>query len=154
MDCIQESAARSLVRIEVLVLQGIARAVTLFAIGLLTMPIMPFVSLSSEWRLSKNLMPWWKRILYTPLWLALGCVVAVVSPFGVLYNGLKETKAIAKVEWKERWRYGTAKRPDGSPMNIPTPEEVRLLDVAITKGVIEDYNAEARMHGQGIPPVE
>ena len=154
MDCIQESAARSLVRIEVLVLQGIARAVILFAIGLLTMPIMPFVALSSEWRLSKNLMPWWKRTLYTPVWLALGCVVAVVSPFGVLYNGLKETKVIAKVEWKERWRYGTAKRPDGSPMNTPTPEEVRLMDVAITKGVIEDYNAEAIMHGQGIPPVE
>lgn len=154
MDCIQESAARSLVRIEVLVLQGIARAVALFAIGLLTMPFMPFVVMSSEWRISKNLMPWWKRWLYTPLWLAIGCVVAVVSPFGVLYTGLKETKAIAEVEWKERWRYGTAKLPDGRPMPIPTPEEERQMDFAITKGVIEDYNDEARMHGQGIPPVE
>lgn len=154
MDCIQESSARSLVRIEVLVLQGIARAVMLFAIGVLTMPIMPFVVLSSEWRLSKNMMPLWKRILYTPLFLVTGCVVAVVSPFGVLYNVLKETKAIAKVEWKERWRYGTAKLPNGRPMAIPTPEEERHMDFAITKGVIEDYNDEARMHGQGIPPFE
>lgn len=154
MDCIQESAAISLVRIEVLVLQGIVRAVALLATGLLMMPFVPFVALSSKWRISKNLMPWWKRCLYTPLWLALGCMVAVVSPFGVLYTGLKETKAIAKVEWKERWRYGTAKLPDGRPMAIPTPEEERQMDLAITKGVIEDYNDEARMHGQGIPPVE
>ena len=152
MDTIPESAARTLVRIEVLVLQGITRAVLLFCIGVLVMPIAPFVVTIARFGYAK--MPWWKRFLMLPLWLLLGFVLAVIAPFTALWKGLSETRAIAVVEWKQRWRNGTAKHLDGRPMVIPTPEEERQLDVAITKSVIDDYNDEARRHGQGIPPVD
>lgn len=152
MDTIPESAATTLVRIEVIVLQGILRAVLLAVAGIVLMPIAPFVVTVMRFRVAK--MPWWKRILMLPLWFVLGILLAVIAPFSALWRGLSDTIGIAAVEWRERWRNGIAKYPDGSPMPIPTVEQERLVDVAITKSVIEDYNEEARQHGQGIPPID
>ena len=152
MDTIPESAATTLVRIEVIVLQGILRAVLLAVAGIVLMPIAPFVVTVMRFRVAK--MPWWKRLLMLPLWFVQGFLLAFIAPFSALWRGLADTIGIAAVEWRERWRNGIAKYPDGRPMSIPTPEQERLTDVAITQSVIEDYNAEAREHGQGIPPVD
>lgn len=152
MDTMPESAARTLVRIEVIVLQGILRAVLLSALAILLMPIAPFVVTIARFGYAR--MPWWKRLLMLPLWILLGIVLSVMAPFTSLWRGLTDTIGIAAVEWRERWRNGIAKYPDGRPMVIPTPEHERIVDVAITKSVIEDYNDEARQHGQGIPPVD
>ena len=153
MDCRNESAATTLVRIEALVLQGWARAVVLCILGFVTMPIAPFALTCVRYVGARGTMPWWKRILFCPLWFLLGVVLALAAPFVALYNGIAMTKTIAVVEWAERWRCGTMRRPDGRSMVIPGDEEMRLFDVAITRSVIEDYNEEARQHGQGIPPV-
>ena len=152
MDTIPESAATTLVRIEVIVLQGILRAVLLSVAGIVLMPIAPFVVTVMRFRVAK--MPWWWRTLMIPYWFSLGILLAVIAPFSALWRGLSDTMGIAAVEWRERWRNGTAKYPDGRPMLIPTVEQERLVDVAITKSVIEDYNEEARQHGQGIPPID
>ena len=152
MDCRQESAATTLVRIEVLVLQGLARAVLVSILGIVTMPIAPFALMFIRLGGSGD-MPWWKRILYCPAWLGIGVVLAIAAPFIALVNGIVFTKTIVGVEWRERWRCGTMRRPDGSSLPIPDEEGLRLQDIAITRSVIEDYNEEARQHGQGIPPV-
>ena len=152
MDTIPESAATTLVRIEVIVIQGILRAVLLAVAGIVLMPIAPFVVTVMRFRVAK--MPWWWRTLMIPYWLSLRILLAVMAPFSALWRGLADTIGIAAVEWRERWRNGIAKYPDGSPMLIPTVEQERLVDVAITKSVIEDYNEEARQHGQGIPPID
>ena len=152
MDTIPESAATTLVRIEVIVLQGILRAVLLSVAGIVLMPIAPFVVTVMRFRVAK--MPWWWRTLMIPYWFSLGILLAVIAPFSALWRGLSDTIGIAAVEWRERWRNGVAKYPDGRPMLIPTVEQERLVDVAITKSVIEDYNEEARQHGQGIPPID
>lgn len=149
MDTIPESAATTLVRIAVLVLQGITRAVLLAMLAIVLIPIAPFIVTVARFRHSD--LTWWKKSLMLPIWFVIGTLISVLSPFSTFWRGLQETRVISVVEWRERWRNGTAKTPDGKPMHIPTPEEERLFDVAITKSVIDDYNEEARMHGQGIP---
>lgn len=152
MDTMPESAAVSFVRIQVLVMQGLLRSVILASIGIAFMPIMPFALAGS--RFFSSSITRWKKLVMFPLWMVLGAIIAVISPFRTLLNGLMDTYGIAKVEWRERWRNGTAKFPDGRPMDITTPYNERMVEVSITKGVIEDYNEEARQHGQGIPPVD
>lgn len=150
MDTIPESAATTLVRIEVLVLQGVLRTAILSASGVLLIPFAPFLMLLVRCRDSG--LPWWKRGLMLPFWFIIGFLIALMAPFSALWKGLADTARIVCVEWTERWRNGTAKYPDGRQMLIPTAFHEHLVDVAITKGVIADYNQEARQHGQGIPP--
>ena len=98
MDTIPESAATTLVRIEVIVLQGILRAVLLSVAGIVLMPIAPFVVTVMRFRVAK--MPWWKRLLMLPLWFVLGILLAVIAPFASLWRGLADTIGIAAVEWR------------------------------------------------------
>jgi hypothetical protein len=154
MDCRPESAATTLVRIETLVLQGLFRAVMVCILGIVTMPIVPSVYMLVRLGGAKGNMPWWKRLLFLPVWFLLGVGFAVAAPFVSLANGIVFTKTIVGVEWRERWRYGTMRHPDGRPLPIPDEEGLRLQDIAITRSVIEDYNDEAREHGQGILPVD
>lgn len=152
MDTKPESAAVSFVRIQALVMQGILRSVILAAIDIVLIPITLFALAFSK--IVSPTIPWWKKLVMLPVWMVLGVLIAVISPFRALLNGIRDTYWIAKVEWKERWRNGTAKFPDGRPMIIPTPGQERMVEVSITKSVIEDYNEEARQHGQGIPPID
>ena len=136
MDTISESAATTLVRIEAIVIQGILRAVLLAAFGIAIVPISPFVVTAVRFKGAS--MSWWKRILMTPYWFGLGILLSSMAPFSVLWRGLRDTVSIVSVEWRERWRNGVAKYPDGRPMLIPLEPE-RTDDGAIAQSVVEDY---------------
>ena len=73
-----------------------------------------------------------------PYWLSLGIVLSALAPLSVLWRGLADTATIVGVEWRERWRNGVAKYPDGRPMLIPLESE-RTDDGAIAQSVVEDY---------------
>lgn len=151
MDSKPESAAITLVRIEVLVLQGLFRAAFLFMVSAVLFPLLPFVETAARFRLHKGDVGLFKRLLLCPLWFVYGIVLAALNPFAATYKSISYTFTMAKVEWTERWRNGTAKYPDGTPMVIPGIHDELELDVAVTKGVISDYNKEALEHGQGFP---
>ena len=151
MDSKPESAATTLMRIEVLVLQGICRAAFLFLLAAVLTPLLPFVETASRFRLYKGEFGFWKRLALCPKWFLYGVLLAALNPFAATYKVLSYTAAMVRVEWRERWRNGTAKYPDGTPMVIPGIHDELELDVAVTKGVISDYNKEALEHGQGFP---
>ena len=136
MDTIPESTATTLVRIEAIVIQGILRAILLAAVGILIFPISPFVLTAIRFKGAG--MPLWWRILMIPYWFSLGIVLSALAPLSVLWRGLADTATIVCVEWRERWRNGEAKYPDGSQMLIPT-ESGKTDALSLTKGVIEDY---------------
>lgn len=153
MDCIQESAARTLLRIEVLLLQGIAVSAYSFAVGLLAIPILPIANpvlkIMYNGYLTKPVR-WWAMPVYLPVWILQGLWDGILYPFKAFINAATATIAICKAEWRERWRNGTLKNPDGTAMVIPDDEDEELVEAAITKSVLDDYNDEARQHGQGI----
>ena len=153
MDCKNESAATTLVRIEVLVLQGLARTMLLFLFGIVVFPVAPFLYASVRLGETRETMPQWKRIALIPLWFVFGIAVSLLAPFVSMAKGIALSKTIASVEWHERWRCGVMKHPDGKPMSIPDANYLLKRDIAITQSVIEDYNEEALEHGQGIPPI-
>lgn len=155
MDCKLEPAARSLMRIEVLAAQGIVRSIVLFLIGVLISPFYPLFYVVGRFVSTRLLMPWWKRVVFIPAWMFLGVVIAIVSPFGALWNTISTTVSICRLEWVNRWLASEPKNPDGSPMYIPTERERQLMDFANTYSVLRDYNEEAKEHGQGIdiPPL-
>ena len=148
MDCKTESAARSAIRIEAIVLQGIAHGLFLFAIGVLTAPLVPFVFMFGRTRANFGK---WTRVLCSPFFFAAGCLFALVNPFVVLLGNLKDVLGVAKVEWETRWMAGQPKKPNGHPLAVRSDEERELDELAVTVGVIKDYNAEAREYGQGLP---
>ena len=152
MDVKPESAAKTLVRIEVLAMQGLVRAVLLFLFGACTIPAVPVILAITRWRQMQA--AWWKKAVRIPAWGLVGMLLGVAAPFVAFWRGIADTGHMAVREWKGRWRNGIAKYLDGRPMVIPTLEQQQRLEAAITRGVIADYNAEARRHGQGIPPVD
>lgn len=148
MDCKTESAARSAIRIEAIVLQGIAHGLFLFAVGVLTAPLVPCVFVFGRTRANFGKLT---RVLCSPFFFAAGCLFALVNPFVVLLGNLKEVWDVAKVEWETRWMAGQPKKPNGHPLAIPTEDEMEAREMGFALGVIKDYNAEAREYGQGLP---
>lgn len=148
MDSVSESAATTFARMEVLAMQGVLRAGVVFLAGVVAMPFAPFALTAV--RASQKGESWRKKLLCLPAWFFWGIAIAILAPFSSALSVLSATRTMVAVEWRERWRCGTALRPDGSPMRIPTEEEKRAVDAAVTLSVLRDYNDEARRHGQGI----
>ena len=153
MDCKHEPAVRTLLRIEVLVIQGLLEGAFLFLVGLAVIPLAPFIVAFGRWSVEgrrgrRRLLT---RLLMIPLWFLSGLLFGVIGPFGTLLNSFREVAEVARVEWANRWRTGSPKTPDGHSLRERSAEEQEMWEAAIAMSVVADYNDEARAHGQGLP---
>lgn len=146
MDCKPESAILPLLRIECLVVQGIAHMVICFLLSVLFIPLTPFVFMALFWIRSEEKTKA-RKFVRLPFWFLKGCLKALATPFLVLCNSVKSVVIIPWAEWKNR--SGSPKKPNGDPMERKSDEEKVLQDAAIYCSVIQDYNEEAKIHGQG-----
>lgn len=154
MDCKTESAVRTFLRIEVIILQGLMYGEFVFFQGIGLIPFMPFMVAVERWRLTRGSKQWPLRVIYLPIWFLLGILFGVVNPFRLLFKMFAALKEVARVEWTNRWMAGQPKKPNGHPLPVRTPEEQEKIEAAITMGVVEDYNEEAIAYGQVIYPEE
>lgn len=151
MDCKLENAARSMVRIECLLLQGFLYGVWRAVCAVLFMPFIPYVYLVSRFLGFAPTGRWLVRIVLIPYWIVVGIMVAVVSPFKQFWKVIADMWYVTRSEWVNRWRASTPKKPNGKPLYIMDDYERTMLDYAVIESVIKDYNAEAKFYGQGIP---
>jgi hypothetical protein len=148
MDCKPESAILTLLRIECLIVQGIVHLLVCLLLSILFIPLNPFVFMFLFYSRSEQKTRA-RKFVRMPYWLFKGCIMAVISPFLVLYNSLKSLIVIPWAEWANRKRSGMPKKPNGEPLEIMSDDERVLLDAAYFCSVIKDYNDEAKEHGQG-----
>ena len=135
MDCRLESAARTLVRIECLALQGILKIL----FSLLSIPFIPFLYVFVRAIETKGILKLWKRILLSPCWLLQGIAFAVISPFSIVWSNISLLKTVIWAEWVNRWTASIPKQPNGRPMEILSDYEKQYLDKAIAERVLKDY---------------
>lgn len=150
MDCKPESAVRTFIRIEVIILQGLLHGILLSLMGVVLIPFVPFIVAFARWRVTRGSKRWLTRVMCLPMWFLSGLLFGIINPIGILFKSLADMKEIARIEWMNRWMTGQPKRPNGHPLKIRSPEEQNRIDAAITMGVVQDYNDEALEHGQGI----
>ena len=151
MDCKTESAVRTCLRIEVIVIQGLTEGLLGAVLAVVLAPTAPFVLAARAFWTSRKRLRLWRRILMLPWWWVRGLLMGVSLPFVILYEAVVGVLEVARVEWATRWMSGEPKKPNGHPMPIRSTEEETLIDLAVMRGVIKDYNGEARRHGQGLP---
>lgn len=150
MSAKHESMAATLMRIEVIILQGLCYTAAMFAIGLMLMPLAPIVVPFHRWRATRGRLRFITRVLLLPLWSVGGALYGLLSPFAFLITTMSELRTVVVVEWAARKAVGNPKKPNGHPLEIRTAEEKAALDLAMTMSVVKDYNAEARSYGQGL----
>ena len=125
MDCKQEPAARTFIRITLITIQGVLATVLSFAVSVILIPFAPFLLTYSRFRIQKERdkiegleVAWWKRAALIPLWAAQSIPLALVIPFTVLRNGFDGIVSVAKSEWANRWRAACPKNPYGDPLSV------------------------------------
>lgn len=150
MDCRLEPAARTFARIELLSVQGFLHGFCRVMLSIVSIPMVPFAVAARIFGFRRNNMRVWTRIAMLPVWLLYGAVYAVCSPFGMLAKTAMDICDVAKVEWMNRWTASVPKMPDGHPATILSAEDREFISMAVTVGVIRDYNEEAKQYGQGI----
>ena len=150
MDCKTESAIRTFIRIEVIILQGLLHGTFLSLMGIFLIPVVPFVVAFARWRVTRGGKRWLTRVMCLPMWFLSGLILGLLNPMGILLKAFADIYEVSRTEWKNRWMTGQPKKPNGHPLTIRSPEESEMLDAAITMGVVRDYNEEAIAHGQGI----
>lgn len=139
MDCKPESAVKTCLRIELLILQGLLLGIGLFLVGVLAMPFVPFAVVVNRWRLHIGKIVFLKRLLLMPIWFVSGMAISMINPFGILFNTFSDTIGICIMEWLNRWTTGKPKRPNGHPLRIRSEKEIEASNVAIAQGVMADY---------------
>ena len=142
MDCMPESAARSLVRIECILLQGAFNGFLNLFICLFILPSIPIMYILKRISVERGSNGLIKMSLMIPVWIMNGIMVMVSMPFVIVCDTMISMYGVARSEWKNRWRAGKPKRPDGKPIEPMTEYEERLLENAITMSVIRDYGQE------------
>lgn len=125
MDCKQEPAARTFIRITLITIQGVLATVFSTAVSVMLIPFAPFILTYSRFRIQKERdkiegvgVAWRKRAALIPLWAAQSVPIAIVIPFTVLRNGWNGIVSVAKSEWVNRWRAACPKNPYGKPLAI------------------------------------
>lgn len=131
-------------------MQGLLFGLFLSCIAFVLIPIVPFIVAIARWRAERKRLAWLTRVLLLPMWLLSGFVFGLINPFGILFKSLVDVRDVVRIEWANRWMTGLPKKPSGHPLKVRSDEERERLDAAIAMGVVEDYNDEAREHGQGI----
>lgn len=139
MDCKPESAARTLLRIECLVLQGIVHCVLRVSLTVLTMPFIPFLVMFGRMITADGRWKWVKRLLLPPGWFIFGLWLALIAPFAVIAQEVMDLWLVTKIEWVNRWRGGHPKLPNGKPLGFPEYGDEELITEAIEESVMRDY---------------
>lgn len=147
----QENTAKTLMRIEAIILQGLLMGLFLTAMGVVLMPGMPFVVVINRWRAERKRHRFLTRVWLTPFWFVSGCLYAILAPIGIVWKTFSDLRTVVAVEWATRMLEDQPRKPNGHPLKLPTAEERVQKDVAKTIEVIRDYNGEARAFGQGLP---
>ena len=147
----QENTAKTLVRIEALILQGLLMGTFLAAMGIALMPVVPFVVAHKRWRAERKRHRFTTRLLLLPFWFVSGCLFSFLTPIGIVRTTIRDIRTVVAVEWVMRLLSGEPKKPNGHPVKLPTADERAKRDLATTIGVIRDYNGEAWSYGQGLP---
>jgi hypothetical protein len=150
MDCKHESAVKTCLRIDTLVIQGFLYGVFLSLVAVVLIPFSPLLVAIARWRAERGRIRRLVRVMLLPLWMAWGLLFGLVNPFRVFYKSMVEVREVARMEWANRWTTGTPKKPNGHPLRVRSEEEKERIGASITMGVVVDYNDEAREHGQGI----
>jgi len=155
MDCKLEPAARTLLRIECLMMQGFLKGLLSSILSVLFTPFIPFVVMGGRWRMATERRGFLMRLLICPWWLLIGIGMAIATPFLRLWHCYRDVVDVCEAEWVNRWEASVPKMPDGHPYPIEDAAD-RNSDLAVTLGVLKDYNEEAKRFGQGIdiPPIE
>ena len=155
MDCRLECAARTIVRMECIAIQGMVHGLFNAVLSVFAMPCVPFFYVWGRMATQTGNAAWLKRIALSPIWLLCGIWFAFWTPIMLLVRTIADMVVVLRAEWVNRWMSGIPKNLDGTPMDIPTEEEQAILDAVIQRSVIRDYNEEAKRYGQGIdiPPV-
>ena len=146
----QENTARTLVRMEVIILQGLLMGIIQFVIGIATIPVMPFAVMCNRWRADVG-HGFFARVCHLPLWFLSGCLYAVIAPFETTRKTIADLRAVVSAEWATRNLEDNPLKPNGHPLQMPTAEQRAIRHLAHTLWVIRDYNGEARRFGQGLP---
>lgn len=125
MDCKQEPAARTFIRITLITIQGVLATVLSFAVSVALIPLSPFLLTYSRFRIQKerdkiegNNVAWLKRAALIPVWAAQSIPLSLVIPFTILRNGFDGIVSVAKSEWVNRWRAACPKNPYGDPLSV------------------------------------
>lgn len=138
MDCKLECASRTLLRIECIELQGFLHLLFRIVKSVLAIPLIPFVRvIEGLFNRSKR---WYWRIVLMPVWFSSGLMIAIFSPFRIVFYTIRDMSVVARAEWYNRWRASTPKLPNGRPLYIMSDAEELILDEKITQDVIRDYN--------------
>ena len=147
----EENTVKTLLRIEAIIIQGILMGLLLFAIGVALIPFVPFSVVHKRWKAHRGDRRTFRRVLNSPFWFVSGCLYALLSPIGILWKTVSDLRTVVAVEWAMRMLEDEPKKPNGHPLELPTPDERARRALAHTMGVIRDYNGEARTCGQGLP---
>lgn len=145
----EENAAKTLVRIEAIILQGLLMGLLLSAVGVALSPIVPVVVGCRRWRAERKTRHLATCLLLLPLWMLSGCFYAMLNPLNILKKTVADLPAVVAVEWKCRTEEGSPKKPNGHPLVLPTAEYRAAVDAAAVYVVYRDYFEEARESGQG-----
>lgn len=150
MDCKHESAVRTLIRIEALAIQGVLYSAVVFCLAVIAIPLVPFSTAVSGWRHLSN--PAIKhKLIRLPLWFGFGILAALSTPFILLAQSIRNIWQVSKTEWVTRWTTGLPKRADGKPAYVLSQRDKDAIDLAVTVGVLKDYNEDAKALGDGLP---
>ena len=136
MECKPESTAVTLLRIQVIAMQGLIRSVVMFLFWTLMFPFSPFFYAVHRFRNNPNGESTAVRVLKFPLALVFGIVSAAAIPFIDSFGSLAMTARIVRAEWSNRAISGTPKMPDGKQMDIQGGSR----DGATMMDVIGDYD--------------
>ena len=115
MDCKPESAARTLCRIALLVIQGALLGICRFVFGVVFIPGTFCLVLNYEVRSHAG----WSVIVLFPVFLIIALVCAIAAPFIVGWKHCRDICEVVAIEWRARWLAASPKKPDGEPI----PEE-------------------------------
>ncbi len=147
----REKAAKTLVRMEAIAIQGVLMGAAQTMLAMLLMSFAPFVIAGRRWRAETKERNLAVCVLMLPLWFVAGGLFAVTMPLVALASAASDLRAVMRVEWASAVEDGQPLSPSGHPVELPDPDLRAALDADCTLGVIRDYNAEARVFGQGLP---
>ena len=113
MESRTESAWRTLLRIEVVCLQGMFYVILRSLFGAVMIPAIFLADFWDNCKWGFRDRPWWIALLMLVPWLALALLQAVLVPFNSFGKGLVDIIKVANAEW--RARRPSADEAEGQP---------------------------------------
>lgn len=145
MDCKPEPAARTLLRMECIAVQGICRAVVLAGIDVVFIPLntVAFVleRVFGAWTSPdiNRFVECLRRFAVSPIWLVQAILHSLWLPFHTLYGNLKYIGPVVKCVWVNRWQAAAPKKPNGAPLKPHSIDFEYYLTARIFDGLFREY---------------